>query len=394
MKRLNSAAIGVLLGLQALSPIPASAQDGFSSSGGTSVSVDGSVVTITVTMDIIIGGVGTKKLPEGAQEAADSLASDIENYWNQAFARYATACLELRLDVVINVLPNSLPPPSLLVLGMDRPTGFVTVPGHHVVFYGEGDAYGNTPAPETYDPYDDDGIAPPGEDYGSPFAHELWAMWSPELGDIRGIAHEFGHLLGFGDDYDANGDPLPGREGTLMADGDLIDQNLVNRLADLARDAGNALPECWKGTANVATSSANPLASCQDGWELEFTFGVSAEGTIDGQGTAVLTSTPTCNFPIDPVPFIDRHEYQVSGEETAGGFSIRFSGVRKTPANGTEVGGLPSIYAEAGAQPIEIAVSGNTGTVQGMWRYQSGVATLTANGTITLECVTCEEPGG
>lgn len=393
MKTLSRTAIAALLSLQALSPIPASAQDGSPSSGGTTVSVDGSVVTITVTIDLILGGVGTRELPEGAQEAANSLASDIENYWNPALVRYGTDCLELRLDVVINPLPHSQPPPSFLFQGLDRPGSWVTEPGHHVVFWGEGNHGMNPPPPETYDPYDDDGIAPPGEDYGSPFDHELWAMWSPELGDIRGAAHEFGHLLGFGDDYDANGDPLPGREGTLMADGDLIDQNLVNRLADLARDAGNALPACWEGTASITTSSVNPEASCQDGWDLKFTFGVSAEGTIDGQGTAELASTPTCSFPIDPVPWIDHHEYQVFGEETANGFSIRFSGVRKTPANGTEVGGMPSIYAEAGAQPVEIAVSGNSGTGQGMWQFQSGVATLTANGTITLECVTCEEPG-
>ena len=149
--------------------------------------------------------------------------------------------------------------------------------------------------------------------------------------------------------------------------------------------------EVWEGTApNIATSTRySPQAACQDSWALEFTFTVSAEGTIDGRGTADLTSTPTCNFPIDPVPFIDRHEYQVSGEETAGGFSIAFSDVRKSPADGTEVGGLPSIYAELGGPPVVIAVSGNSGTVEGRWRAQSGLSTLTANGTVTVECESC-----
>ena len=77
--------------------------------------------------------------------------------------------------------------------------------------------------------------------------------------------------------------------------------------------------EVWTGTApNSATSSRNPEAACQDSWELEFTFEVSADGTIAGEGTADLTSEPTCNFPIDPVPWIDHHEYSVSGQETAG----------------------------------------------------------------------------
>jgi hypothetical protein len=148
--------------------------------------------------------------------------------------------------------------------------------------------------------------------------------------------------------------------------------------------------EVWKGSApNIATTAGNPEASCQDSWELEFTFVVSTEGTIDGEGTAGLTSTPTCNFPIDPVPFINRHEYRLSGEETADGFSIRFGPlVSKEPADGTEVGGLPSIYTDE--TPFEIAVSGNSGTGQGMWRFQSGVATLTAEGTVTVECESCE----
>jgi hypothetical protein len=154
---------------------------------------------------------------------------------------------------------------------------------------------------------------------------------------------------------------------------------------------GELAGEVWEGSApNIATSTRYSVqASCQDSWELEFTFVVSAEGTIEGQGTAGLTSTPTCNFPIDPVPFINRHEYRLSGEETADGFSIRFGPLlSKEPADGTEVGGLPSIYADGG--PVEIAVSGNSGTGEGSWRFQSGLATLTANGTVTVECVGCE----
>jgi hypothetical protein len=397
---LGRAALAALLGLQALSPTPASAQDGPSPSGGTAVAVDGSVVTITVTIDLIIGGIGSTELPEGAQAAAGTLASDIETYWNQAFARYGTDCLELRLDVVINALPNSLPPPFIVNLGDGRPVAFVTKPGHHVVFWGEGNHGLNPPPPETYDPYDDDGIAPPGEDYGSPFDHELWAMWSPELGDMRGVAHEFGHLLGFGDDYDANGDPLPGREGTLMADGDFIDQNLVNRLADLVRDAGNALPECWKGTANITSSAVYPKgsATCKDGWELEFAFRVDSDGVIEGQGTAELTTPPTCSFPIDNIPSVTHAKYQVLGEETAGGFSLRFALAPWGFSSGATLAGFFSIFSvpasPSGGPPVAVGVSGVSGTGQGMWQFRSGnpPATYSATGTITLECVASCEP--
>jgi hypothetical protein len=402
MKTLGRAAIGALLGIQALSPISASAQEGSSSSGGTAVKVDGSVVTITVTIDLFIGGVGTTELPEGAQEVAGTMASDIESYWNQAFARYGTDCLELRLDVIINALPNTLPPPSILYLGEGRPAAFVTKPGHHVIFWGEGNAYGNIPPPETYDPYDDDGVAPPGEDYGSPFDHELWAIWSPYLENSRDLAHEFGHLLGFGDDR-ANGDPLPGREGTLMADGDLIDQNLVNRLTVLARDAGNALPECWKGSAKITSSAVYPDAAsntCRDGWKVEFAFAASPEGTIDGQGTAELTSGPTCPFPTTGVQSWEHVEFRVLGEETSGGFSLRFALGAWKPADGATLAGFGSMFGNpalpSGGPPVVVAVSGTSGVGEGMWQFQSGnpPAAYSANGTIAIECATCEEAVG
>jgi len=72
-------------------------------------------------------------------------------------------------------------------------------------------------------------------------------------------AHEIGHLMGLGDDYyherglgHAEGDPMPGREGTLMAgghesQGTLIDQNLADRLADIVNKVAK-LPQCWQGT--------------------------------------------------------------------------------------------------------------------------------------------------
>ncbi len=256
------------------------------------------------------------------------MAADIENYWNQAFARYGTDCLELRLDVVINVLPNTLPPPRVIDLGEGRPPAFVSEPGHHVVFYAEGDAYGNVPPPETYDPYDDDGVAPPGEDFGSPFEHELYSIWSPDLEDIRDLAHEFGHLLGLGDDYDGE-DPLPGREGTLMDHGDLIDQNLVNRLAEIVKDSGQRLPECWTGTMDLTLFKdylAEPLglppATCEGSWQVSLSFMVAEDNSISGSAHAELTSGPRCTFDIPGST--STAEFAVSGTASSDAFELGF----------------------------------------------------------------------
>jgi hypothetical protein len=227
-----------------------------------------------------------------------------------------------------------------------------------------------------------------------------WALESPLV-----LAHELGHVFGLGDDYtrNANGtvSSLPGRERTLMDDGFVIDQALIDRLGDLARRSGAQLPQCWEGTATIATSAVYPEGgtSCQDGWELEFTFVVTGEGTIDGLGTADLTSTPTCSFPIDPTPWQDHAEYRVLGEETAGGFSLRFALAPPglTPNAGAQVGGLASIFSvpasPSGGPPVAVAVSGNSGTGRGMWQFET-TATYSANGTIEVECVTCEDAAG
>lgn len=271
MRTARSWLIGLLLLSLAVAPLPVFAQGGFSSTGGTQVSVEGSLVTITVSIDLALGGVGETTVPEGSQATADGLAQEIADYWNQGFERLSSVCVQFKLVVKINVVPQA--DAHLLILGENRST-WITTPGHHVVFWGE-DNFGNAAPPETYDEYDEDGIAPPGEDYGAPLEHELWSVWSPHLENARDFAHELGHLMGFGDDY-ANGEPLPGREGTLMNGGDLIDQNLVNRLADIVRNSGKRLPECWEGTATIHNRGL-----CTAHWNV--TLAVDAEDAVTGR---------------------------------------------------------------------------------------------------------------
>jgi hypothetical protein len=283
----------------------AQAGSGFGSTGATTVGVQGEVVTITVKIDLLLGGLGETELPEGAQEAADGLAREIADYWNAGLQRYDDDCIQLRLVVEINALPTG----ALQIIPIrDDRVATVTSPGRHVVIWGVNN-FGNAAPPVTLDPYDDDGYAPPGEDYTSPFEHELEATWSPQLEDARDFAHEFGHLLGFGDDYDENGEGLPGREGTLMADGDLIDESLAGRLAALARGADPDVPECeeeiWEGTIASTVTTPPPGGPCGTTIPIQGTVrlevepdgDVSGRYEVDGCGvtepTAEFTGTAT-----------------------------------------------------------------------------------------------------
>lgn len=363
----------------ALTTVAASGQ-GATGTGGTRVNVDGGVVTITVTIDLIVGGVGTEEVPEGTQEAADGLAAGIEAYWNQGFERYASDCLELRLDVVMNVLPNALPPPQIIDMGEDRPATFVTEAGHHVVFYAEGNAYGNVPPPETYDPYDDDGISPPGEDYGSPFEHDLYAIWSPHLEDARDFAHEFGHLLGFGDDYDANG-PLPGREGTLMADGDFIDQNLVSRMTDLARNANDEVPECevWQTNIHLQTNQSTAGYTCQQTGDARGTLLVAADARISGTLEAV--EVETCSFGFNRTrPGL---ALELEGTASASALTVSHTG-------GTTTGYFPlGFFSSPGVlDPVPVPIIAPGLAKGSVTRQMPNNYTITL--TFEMRCATCE----
>jgi hypothetical protein len=70
------------------------------------------------------------------------------------------------------------------------------------------------------------------------------------------IVHEFGHVLGLGDDRDDAGNAVPGRDGTMMVGGARgvnpntklrIDTNLVDRIGNQLGNLGKVT--CgWEGT--------------------------------------------------------------------------------------------------------------------------------------------------
>jgi hypothetical protein len=367
--------------------VPARAQeDGRDpAGGGTVVTVEGRTVKITVSLDVIM-------VPEPGVRWSESFRNTVRqgfaaagDVWNKGFAgTLASGCFDVELDLVLDFI---------------EPGEGSSGQGHDV-FISQG-FFPRFSSPQLTTETTND-------DTAEVFTTNGTAYLPPRmfLPDARGLAHELGHMFGLGDDFtrDAEGNPvtLPGREGTLMEGGDLVDQTLVDRIGDLGRRSGASLPECWQGTANVTSSAVYPDAAhstCRDGWQLDFAFAASPEGTIDGQGTAELTSGPTCPFPI-PAISSTHVDYQVLGEETAGGFSLRFALSGET-VDGAFFAGFYSVFGNpaspSGGPPVVVAVSGTSGTGEGMWQFQSEVpppATYSANGTITIECATCEEAVG
>jgi hypothetical protein len=218
----------------------------------------------------------------------------------------------------------------------------------------------NAPWPETYDPHDEDHVASPGEDYTTPYDHELWAVWSGHLDTPAKFAHEFGHLLGFADDDRQSGLPIPGRQGTLMDGGDRVDEALANRLADLARHADPKVPECetWTGTySGTITFDCNVLGVKSGTMDGQFTIKVDASGvaTLEGTNTTSASCGPEVTA-TTPVTLI--------GSRTPTGFEF------------------PSLWGI----PLTITVSGDRGTGAISEAGPGlGLTTLTADITFSVE---------
>lgn len=360
---------------------------------GTDIRFEGNVIVISVNLVVLIRG---DLLDSSIQQDLAAQLQAAADYWNRDLADnpYFDGCFTVKIEVV-----------ATFVHPVNRD---YDAPGHVIKTYGSSDVGTMADGRQLPNMLDPSGLADPTVDYEGPFEHRVDGFWPPWLfQDTAALAHELGHMFGMGDDYarDENGDtmPLEGRDGTLMDSGTAIDSILAARVGDqiLGAGYGDQLPQCWKGTANIASSAVYPegSGSCQDGWELDFTFGVSDEGTIEGQGKADLTSGPTCPFPVGPS--YELYEYRVLGEETVGGFSIRFALETFGPVGGAEYAGFVSMFGfpapPSGGPPVSVAVSGTSGTGQGSWRFESGnpPATYSAKGKITIECVaSCEESAG
>ena len=369
----------------------ARAQGGGGSAGGTSFSQDG---TITVNIDLLVGGISGEIEPIDPQwqTDADAIAQQIEDYWNEGFAShpFGDCGLPLRLDVDIDAVDVDA---MSLVPRTDDYVAMATNPGRHTIGWSEGSGSfsdgSNAAWPEIYDPYDLNEDA--GHDSTSPWQHDLDGWWSPHLETPRDFAHEVGHLMGLGDDYhDATQETAAGREGTLMGDGDMIDQALVDRLAEAMRRAGIDLPRCetWSGTArlafdgNVAGEATFP---CHGTAEFRFEVRVAQDGTATGSGS-IHGAPYLCETDVGPVPGPDPSgPFTISGTKGDASFELIFLPGSATACCAAWPSTDPSpLFTVPIVAPDRAEAKISTSASYGQpW---SGALTL----SVTMTCTSCE----
>lgn len=352
--RRTAFAFVLALAAGAIQPLPVSAD------AGTRISVSGTHVTITVYLDIYMGVyfgdqpvvdtdgailLPANPMPEETRTEVRKLGEDAQNYWNRGLdGRTYRDCLTIEVDFVVEAVDRE---GTSLAQRTAEYLGWATVPGHHVVHWLESE-WGSGPMPQIYDPYDEDGVAMPGEDFASPYDSDLDGVFSPELETTRDWAHELGHLLGFGDDYDRHGAPLPGREGTLMSSGgDFVDQGLLDRLGKLIDGVEPNLPTCWKGTMRSETSRDYSTGTrCWDVWESALRFTIDMEGKISGDGNGTVVSGPACTQPAPEGPYITGQRFAISGDADRSRLRLGFAldGNSSVPAGAGMVTGLHTLY--------------------------------------------------
>lgn len=155
--------------------------------------------------------------------------------------------------------------------------------------------------------------------------------------------------------------------------------------------------EAWDGFAELTSTAVYPNNdTCKDGWKVAFRFAVDAAGTVEGSGTADLTSPPVCPAMggVDPAALSWRHvEYRVTGHRAVSEVTLTFTLTSYTPEGSASMAGLHAMVSAAGAGPAPVALPTAAGRGQGpvKWQFASGnpAATYTASGTMTVTCGAC-----
>jgi hypothetical protein len=363
----------------------ANAQEG---AHATSFAPDG---TITVNIDLVGGALDDEVEPfdEETLARAEDLAADIERYWNEGLARHPLCGLTLKLDLDIDLVDID---EMALVPRTEGYVGMATNPGRHTILYDDpAFGHGNPAWPEIYDPYDLN--QDPGHDSLSPWQHDLDGVWSSQLEETSDYAHEVGHLMGLGDDYDdTTHETATGREGTLMGDGDMIDQALVDRMADVMRRSGVDLPTCWTGTIDLdlakdylAEQAGLPKEVCSGSWRVTPTFVVGADDAISGTAHAELASGPDCTFEIPGSG--TTAEFTVGGTATPQALELTFAQTSIEPPGdwmGMQ-GAMSQTYLVDRVSPTSAEATIEISTTE------AGPFPVTGSARIVLACSGCSD---
>jgi hypothetical protein len=296
-----------------------------SGGGGTTVTVDGSTVTITVHFDLCC-------TPEDASQRdvwTPLVRAEIkaaQDQWNQALANLpANGCYELRVVFDARLLSKGD--------GWDE--------GYHRINMGYTEGRSGSQDPESTSPNTDDDTvyrqSVTGNFYESSMSVGIWA-------------HEIGHLMGLGDDYYEHhglghkaGACLPGRDGTLMCGGTtaVVDQALADRLADILISDG-LLPQCWIGTIKISAGTA----ARSDSWNASVKVVVSDKGVATGTGTATRASPVKFNIPLygPPCASVQAFTVKVSGNGDRQSLRLKFTLADAIPLGTCDHSGFALIF--------------------------------------------------
>ena len=354
----------------------------------TTVTSDGGTVTLTVPIDLVgainnAGAeVGIKNLDTGERTPISTLYGSAAKLWNDAFAKLQyKGCVNFKLDL------QFIPKP------FDSPT----TPGHHRIELGfDPDLRPGVFIPGATDANADDTI---------PFTTDIGGTWPPVSAGT--VAHEVGHLIGLGDDYtdikDANGkvtgsQPLPGREGTQMANSSSlnIDQVLIDRIGKIVENAGQKLPKCWSGTM---TSSSNDTVTASDGglvcsgtWTTALKFTVAADATLTGTATSTWGAAQVCTHPEFITNPMMSMLSTITGNATSTQLQIQLTIASNEPAGSIDYTGMSASLYGFNTPPTTIIIPITTpGHAEDSQELQtiSGVNSYTSENAFTLDCQTC-----
>lgn len=330
----------------------------------TTVKVDGDDVTITVPIDCV--GCKGKKAPNGS-DLAKYWKKTAEDAWNAAFDKYPF-CSKYKFKLNIDIKA--------------RGDDFQYTEGRHRILAGlPGGGLAQTGWDGVFEatPAGDPGQrSPDGTRYFENDADgSMGADATPTV-----IIHEFGHVIGLGDDRDDNGNVVPGRDRTVMAGGSTnsdgtrntpnsrlkFDQQLIDRIGDQLANLGKI--KCGKWTGTLRTT-----------WNGSVCSG-STEGTITVRVVDEKASGPVAYSSSHTCPDIP---YTSSGSVTATVFG-KFTGEEFRFRVGSDIvqSGDPAATGciSVPDRPIVVPVT-ERGTAQASFEWGGGGEQYTCE--ITLE---------
>jgi hypothetical protein len=248
------------------------------------------VVKITVPVDCV--GCEGKQARDGS-DLAQYWKRIVEKAWNDAFARFSY-CNKYKFELVVDIDAHGddfdftkgrhrilvgLPGSGLAQAGWDGITE--TTPG--------GDPSQRSPDGTRYFRNDGDGA--------------MAADASPTV-----VIHEFGHVIGLGDDRDAAGSALPNRGKTMMVGGAQlpdgtftrasmnlkIDKELIDRIGHQLANLGKlTCGQAWNGA--ISGEGVNHgLNACNDPSAHEGTFSMVVEPDGDATLAGTMVNTSVC----------------------------------------------------------------------------------------------------